>query len=172
MSYEQHLYFELLPSVWAPQMIVFNRCSYRIFSKRTTHFLFWSKQDKLKIIIFQKISEPGTEAELRHLAASDVTTAPVSNGWTTTTVGECQTFPNFCGDKEKLQAVAQPGRVAFSVSFFSHLQMWSLWWIPDMIYRGGPPGEAAGAPPTRPRLWGLSRAAGRCPPGPLTSNYK
>lgn len=34
---------------------------------------------------------------------NDVMTAPVSNGWTTTTVGEWQTFWNFPGDKGKLR---------------------------------------------------------------------
>lgn len=40
-----------------------------------------------------------------------------------------------------------------------------------MTYRGGPP-VAAGAPRTRPRLWALSRAAGRFLPGPLILNFK
>lgn len=40
-----------------------------------------------------------------------------------------------------------------------------------MTFRGGPP-VAAGAPRARPPLWGLSRAAGRCLPGPLILNFK
>lgn len=45
---------------------------------------------------------------------SDVTTAPISNGWTTTIVGRWQTLSNFNGDEEKLRkAVALFSTTAF-----------------------------------------------------------
>lgn len=44
-----------------------------------------------------------TEAEMCRSVTSDVMTSLVSNGWTTTTVREWQTFSNFHRDKRKLE---------------------------------------------------------------------
>lgn len=112
------------------------------------------------------------EAETCHSAVTDVMTAPDSNGWTTTTVGEWQTFTKLPHGQKKVTNLWPSLILRHLPSVSPWSQMWSRWWIPDMTSRRGGPPVSAGAPRTRPPLWGLSRAAGRCLHAPLISNFR
>lgn len=54
-----------------------------------------------------------TETEMQWNVISDVKTAPVSNGWTTTLVGRWQTLSNFNRDQEKLENVSFDSTTSF-----------------------------------------------------------